>query len=111
MISNNGIHIYLKLKIIFRRSELYPFEFPGAFAPKPPAENDIPPKSLHMSYIVQVNFFKIDNFLGNPWSRFKITKINIIICNDQCKATVKLLKVFLCQFILAVLAPFNAETK
>ena len=104
MIPNNGIHIYLKLKIIFRRSELYPFEFPGLLPPNLLLKTISP-------HIVQVNFFKIDNFLGNPWSRFKITKINIIICNDQCKATVKLLKVFLCQFILAVLAPFNAEAK
>ena len=39
-------HTYLELKLILNRCQLYPFEFPMAFVLVPPAESDIPDKSL-----------------------------------------------------------------
>ena len=51
------IHIYLKLKKILQKSQLYPFKFPGVFTPKPPAKNSIPKKSLHGSLMPLINTY------------------------------------------------------
>ena len=51
------IYTYLKLKKSLQKLQLYPFEFPGAFIPKPPAENGIPKKSLHMLLQTQIPIY------------------------------------------------------